>query len=302
MVKFKKGNIHWSKTGIYSEETRKKMSLAKKGRKLSEETRKKMRGRIPWNKGIPASEETRMKVSLANKGKSAWNKGIKTGKPSWNKGISMREESRLKMAKAVKTVWANPGLREKQSESHKGRHLSLKTEFKKGFIPWIKGKHHSEETRKKLNAFRNTLKYREEAKERIMKQFESGDFPKVENTKPERLVKAELIKRGYKEGIDFIHQYRCLNKFMCDFGFPKQKIVVEVNGDYWHCNPKLYSKPKNQHQIRGIRRDKSKEAYITTVENHSWTYLVLWESDIQKDVAKCVNRIEEVLAEKKTNL
>lgn len=33
-------------------------------------------GRIPWNKGKPMSEETRKKVSEARKGKSAWNKGI----------------------------------------------------------------------------------------------------------------------------------------------------------------------------------------------------------------------------------
>jgi len=89
-----------------------------------------------------------------------------------------------------------------------------------------------------------------------------------------------------------------MNKFMCDFCFPKQKIVVEVYGDYWHSNPKIYPVPISSHQIKGIGRDKSKEAYITKVENNTWTYLVLWESDIKKDVVKCVDRIEEVLREK----
>lgn len=39
----------------------------------------------------------------------------------------------------------------KQSKSHKGQHSSSKTEFKKGAIPWIKGKCHTQETKDKLS-------------------------------------------------------------------------------------------------------------------------------------------------------
>ena len=116
---------------------------------------------------------------------------------------------------------------------------------------------------------------------------------------PEREIKSELIKRDYKEGIDFIHQFKFNNKFMCDFCFPKQKVVVEVYGDFWHGNPAKYAgKELHKHQIKGITRDRSKESYIKTVDNRSWTYLFLWESDIKKDVAKCVDGIEEALAKK----
>jgi hypothetical protein len=44
-----------------------------KGKKLSEETKKKLseshKGKKAWNKGIPCSEETKRKISLVNKGK-----------------------------------------------------------------------------------------------------------------------------------------------------------------------------------------------------------------------------------------
>jgi very-short-patch-repair endonuclease len=133
----------------------------------------------------------------------------------------------------------------------------------------------------------------------LLRLYESGAFPQQTNTKPERQIKEELLKRGYKEGIDFIHQYRFMNKFMCDFCFPQHKVIVEAYGDFWHCNPKKYPVPIHPHQIKDIGRDKSKEAYITKVDNHTWIYLVLWESDIKQDVAKCVDKIEEVLAEKK---
>ena len=126
------------------------------------------------------------------------------------------------------------------------------------------------------------------------------NFPKQTNTKPERQIKEEIVKRGYKEKIDFIHQYKFMNKFMCDFCFPKQKIVIECDGDFWHANPNEFSNKEklHPHQIKSISRDKSKTAYITKIDQGSWTLLRFWESDIEKDVSKCVDRIEEVIKKK----
>jgi hypothetical protein len=54
-MKFKKGQIPWNKNKPHSEETKKKISLAKKGRPS-------------WNKGIPRTEEVKRKLSEAHKG------------------------------------------------------------------------------------------------------------------------------------------------------------------------------------------------------------------------------------------
>lgn len=70
------------------EETRTKMSLAKKGKpsnkkdfSCSPETAAKIsaanKGKIPWNKGLPQSEEQKQAHSLKMVGRKAWNKGIK---------------------------------------------------------------------------------------------------------------------------------------------------------------------------------------------------------------------------------
>lgn len=61
----------------HKEETRKAWSRIRSGRLLSEETKSKLRGRVPHNKGVRHSEETRNKISEAKKGKPAHNKGIK---------------------------------------------------------------------------------------------------------------------------------------------------------------------------------------------------------------------------------
>lgn len=52
-----------------SEETKKKMSIIRKGRNLSEEHKNKLKGKTPWNKGKTGiySEETIKKMSESNK-------------------------------------------------------------------------------------------------------------------------------------------------------------------------------------------------------------------------------------------
>jgi very-short-patch-repair endonuclease len=41
--------------------------------------------------------------------------------------------------------------------------------------------------------------------------------------------------------------------------------------------------------------DKSKYAYLKKMDGGSWTVLRFWESDIKKDVGKCVDEIEKAL-------
>jgi len=73
---------------VMSEESKAKMSLAKKGKPMSEAGKQARRGKIAWNRGMrkpkpvrikkdrqPISEETRAKMSAAKLGKVPWNKG-----------------------------------------------------------------------------------------------------------------------------------------------------------------------------------------------------------------------------------
>lgn len=85
----KKGQRH-------SEETKRKLSLKSKGKKrppFSEEWKKNMslamKGRIPWNKGVPHSKETKVKIGNANKGRR------------WKHS----KASRMKMSIAKKRWW-----------------------------------------------------------------------------------------------------------------------------------------------------------------------------------------------------
>lgn len=132
-------------------ETRKKMSESRLGRKLSDNT-KKLLSIAKMGDLNPAKRiEVRIKLSNANKGKPSWNKGKKMsketrmklsvshiGKAIWNKGIKMSDEQRRKLSEAHRG--------KKLSESHR---LSILKYVSNN--PPMLGKHHTEETKRKLS-------------------------------------------------------------------------------------------------------------------------------------------------------
>ena len=96
-----------------SDETKKKMSEARKGRTQSEETRKKIseakKGRTSNRKGVTLSAETRKKMSEAKKGKKL--------KP-------FTEEHRRKLSETMKGRIFSEETRRKLSEAAKRRHAA----------------------------------------------------------------------------------------------------------------------------------------------------------------------------------
>lgn len=82
-----------------SEATKEKLRQANLGKKQSEETRAKRRGRIPWNKGIPMTEEGKQYLREVNLGKkhSEETKEKMQGRVPWNKGISVSAETKEKL-------------------------------------------------------------------------------------------------------------------------------------------------------------------------------------------------------------
>lgn len=86
----------------------------------------------------------------------------------------------------------------------------------------------------------------------------------------ERKMREELIKRG----IEFEQEYPFLQRYHIDFYIPKYRIAIECDGDYWHNIPKVIEKDK--------RKNKD-------IESHGISLYRFWESEINEDVAACVD-------------
>lgn len=102
-------------------EVRAKISASRRGQRPSEETRRKLsaarKGRPAWNKGIPHTEKSKAKISAAGKGRAAWNKGIamldsvkmklikaNVGRTPWNKGAATSAETKAKISASTKGI------------------------------------------------------------------------------------------------------------------------------------------------------------------------------------------------------
>lgn len=64
-------------------------------------------------------------------------------------------------------------------------------------------------------------------------------------------------------------------------------LLIEIMGNYWHANPLVYKdySKLNKTQLKDVRIDKAKRAFIKKYENK--TVLNLWEDDINNNIDKC---------------
>ena len=104
--------------------------------------------------------------------------------------------------------------------------------------------------------------------------FEFYDnFPSVLGTKPEKIVYDELVSRGIPFRFqDYAHVYikYFINKwYRPDFILPYDKVIIEVQGGYWHSMPKT------------IKKDAYKIALYRIV---GWRVLVWWDYEIEGNI------------------
>jgi len=173
------------------------------------------------------------------------------------------------------------------------------------------GKKHSDESKQKISnsrvgkatGERNSManpKWRQKVSINLKKKWDNGDMEharKIMSDKLKETRKLDKIKsiiRSKKEdeiileiqnlGYDVIPSLRIETK-ICDVYIPKLNLIIEYNGDYWHCNPKKY-KPDYYHQVKQATAkelweyDKNK---IDLIKKSGYNLEIVWESDLKSD-------------------
>lgn len=127
---------------------------------------------------------------------------------------------------------------------------------------------------------------RRAAKVRIRKPKWIDPFPEVHGTLPEKMVYAELSKRG----IPFyflndmpinIPEIELIEEFQADFIFRDFPIIIEVQGSYWHSKPDA------------IESDAVKMALYEMVGYRAYAW---WDYDIYSRLQELISSIPELAA------
>jgi DNA mismatch endonuclease (patch repair protein) len=82
-----------------------------------------------------------------------------------------------------------------------------------------------------------------------------------------------------------------------DFAFRKQRVVVFVDGCFWHGCPKCYRRPSSNRAYwdAKVQRNRLRDRRVTRLlRNQGWRVVRVWECDLKKP-ARTLARIRRAL-------
>ncbi len=112
-----------------------------------------------------------------------------------------------------------------------------------------------------------------------------GTKNSIEISKPQKMINDLLDEMNIK----YIGEYNC-KYYLVDHYLSDYHLMIEVQGDFWHCSP-LLSNKSNTSGIKGnLIKDKRKHTYIKN--KYGIEILYLWEKDINENFELCKKLIE----------
>lgn len=115
---------------------------------------------------------------------------------------------------------------------------------------------------------------------------------KGRDTGLERAIRAELHRRGYR-----FRKHSAGLPGKPDIVFAKAKVVVFIDGDFWHGYrfPAWKFKLSEFWQIKiGKNRERDQKNF-SRLRSMGWQVLRLWQHQIEKDKQRCVESVIQCL-------
>lgn len=115
---------------------------------------------------------------------------------------------------------------------------------------------------------------------------------KGKNTKPELVLRKIL----WGMGIRYRLHYNVTGK--PDLAFPGGKLVVFIDGCFWHKCPIHYQAPKTRAKFweKKISGNVARDAIVTEkLESEGWRVLRFWEHELKNNLDNVVSRIVSLL-------
>ena len=119
---------------------------------------------------------------------------------------------------------------------------------------------------------------------------------KSKNTKPELIIRKLLFSKGYRYKI---HDKKLPGK--PDIVMPKLKVVVNVNGCYWHyhgCSRSNIPKTQTGYWVEKLENNKRRDFQNKRkLKKLGWRVIDIWECTLKKsNLEKTFNRLERLIA------
>ncbi|GAI13555.1 unnamed protein product [marine sediment metagenome] len=111
---------------------------------------------------------------------------------------------------------------------------------------------------------------------------------KGKNTSIEKLVRSRLHKLGYR-----FNKHVKVLPGNPDMVFPRKKVVVFIDGDFWHG----YRFPLWKDEVSLFWQDKigktraRDQRNYRKLRNMGWRVIRIWQHEIKKDLDSCINKI-----------
>lgn len=186
----------------------------------------------------------------------------------WNKGLTIEDE---RVKNNIEKVLASPD---------RGKKISEK----------LKGQKKSEETKQKLRESQIISWSNPEKREKQSKRQIKILTDKNHNNK-KTILESKFEELLQSFNIEYKYQYP-VETGIFDFFVPSKNLLIEVDGDFYHCNPDKVLEPKYPIQFRTIINDRRKNLIS---ERNNFTLLRFWESDINDNPEIIITKLKEYL-------
>ena len=85
-----------------------------------------------------------------------------------------------------------------------------------------------------------------------------------------------------------------------DFVFPKHRLAIFVDGDFWHGHPKRGQIPASNREfwVNKIKKNKARERLVNrTLKKKKWRVLRIWQSSLRSRPRRTLARIRSLFDE-----
>lgn len=208
----------------------------------------------------------------------------------WTKeGLEKSAETRREKFAAGEIIPYNKGKKESELYSDEiiaKRHAANQSEARREKISKaLKGKKKSPEQKERLAKI--SREYWS-----VLDNREAQRFRRIDNMTHTAYKKQSNIEKTFANLLDTLSiQYDVqypVNGFLYDFYVESNNLLIEVDGDWWHCNEATGFEPIYESQKRTVANDKIKNKVAA---DHNYILLRFWESDIKNNTMQVVETL-----------